>query len=80
MGKLWIENEDGPSCRCGEGKTIVKLCANKPPILWCLQHYDGEGAAFELPKEKPDDLPDDPEKWPEILFGLGDKNAETKNI
>ena len=68
MSKPWVENERGPSCRCGEGPTIVKLSATGPPILWCLQHYGGEGAFWKLPPEKPDGLPDDPEQWPEFLW------------
>ena len=67
-GKSWVDNETGPSCRCGDGPTIVKLCVSGPPILWCLLHYDGEGAGWELPVEKPDGLPADPEKWPEFLW------------
>ena len=75
MSKSWVENEVGPSCRCGEGSTVVKLNSTGHAILWCLLHHDGEGASWELPPEKPDGLPDDPEQWPEFLWPEQSRSA-----
>jgi len=65
----WVDNEPGPTCRgCGD-QTIVKVTSEGEAVLLCLLHTPEEAACWPLPSEKPDNLPDDPEKWPPMLFG-----------
>ena len=66
MGKPWV-SEKGPTCKCG-GPTIVTGSEEDGWVLMCIIHTKAEGAFWDLPPTKPDDLPDDPEKWPDMLF------------
>ena len=54
---MWIQSEPGPICTCG-WPTFVNV-TEKEIALICIGHSYEAGAAFPLPKNKP-------EKWPDL--------------
>jgi hypothetical protein len=50
----WIDNEDGPECKCGS-PTVVKIMPGGRAVLLCIFHTAEYGLAMLLPQSKPDD-------------------------
>jgi hypothetical protein len=61
---VWVNNERGPDCFCGD-PTVVKTEGLKKPALLCIFHSRDAGAMFTLPDTRP-------EWWPEPLMSADD--------
>ena len=72
--------EKGPPCYCGFKTTWVEPSEDGPPTLICFAHTKASGAAFPLPKDRPDNWPDLTKEELNACMLRGAEEAEASDV